>query len=777
VLNGRGAQAPRHWRAAVLSLALYSAVAAGAGAPALIPVPRDARLTGSAFALTAATPILVPERDASARRSAEYLAGLLTHLGLPALALRTERAGEPRPAPAIVFRRRPGTGLEDYAVAVDGGEALLLAHGDAGLLHAAVTLFQLAVTDGSGGASIPGIRIEDAPRYPWRGLMLDSARHYQSPEFIESLIDWMALHKLNVLHWHLTDDQGWRLEIHAYPRLTEVGAWRVEAGDAPAHDLDPETGEPRRYGGYYDHPTVRRIVRYARERHVEIVPEIDLPGHASAALAAYPELGVPPVTVAAVPNSWGVYPHVFNIDEATFRFLEQVLDEVTELFPGRYVHVGGDEVQLEEWQASARVATRLKALHLKSVADIHGYFMRRLERALVRRGRRLIGWDEILTPGLSRSATVMSWRGSAGAIEAATRGNDTVLSPDPGLYLDHRQSDAPWEGPGRVTVLSLADVYGFDPAPPALGAQASRHVLGLQANAWTEHMRTEARVAHMMFPRAAALAEVGWSAPEPRDFRDFLARLAGLWPKYAALGLPAADSVFAPRIEGRYLEGGRTVEVTLANQGRYGQLRYTVDGSEPAAASPLASEPLLLALPVRVRAATFQDRDRLSKSYARDFSAALAGRRASAELKLCGNAIALTLEDDAPIAGPRAQFTLDLMHPCWIYPQASLAGITRISAAVGQIPFNFEIGAERAKLRFPPPVTAAGELQILLDSCEGELWLRLPLAPAAVSDATTVLEAEAPARGGTHDLCLRFAQPSLEPFWALDWVDLERPAP
>ena len=289
--------------------------------------------------------------------------------------------------------------------------------------------------------SIPALQIDDAPRFRWRGLMLDSARHYQSPQFIERLIDTMALHKLNVLHWHLTDDQAWRLEIKKYPKLTEVGAWRVPAGPAAAADIDPATGRPRLYGGFYTQDQVREIVAYAAARHITIVPEIEMPGHASAAIAAYPQLGVTGKPVGRARGLGRLSEPVQRrgIDVRVPR--GRARRSASTLFPGEYIHVGGDEAVKNQWQASPRVQSRMRELGVKDEHALQSYFVQRIEKYLNAHGRRLIGWDEILEGGLAPNATVMSWRGIEGAVAAAAAGHDAVLSPAPTLYFDNRPLD------------------------------------------------------------------------------------------------------------------------------------------------------------------------------------------------------------------------------------------------------------------------------------------------------------------------------------------------
>lgn len=431
----------------------------------------------------------------------------------------------------------PACSAESYSLISNPAQIVVSATDARGLFYGAVTLWQLLSRQGQ-GLIVPAVTIEDAPRFGWRGLLLDSARHYQSPEFIRKFIDVMALHKLNVLHWHLTDDQAWRLEIKKYPRLTEVGAWRVPAGAAAAADIDPATGKPRLYGGYYSRDEVREIVTYAASRNITIVPEIDMPGHASAAIAAYPRLAASAKPSSQVPADWGVYASLFNVEESTLVFLEDVLDEVVSLFPGEYIHIGGDEAVKDEWKASPRVQARMRELGVKDEHELQSYVVRRMESFLRGKGRRLIGWDEILEGGLAPNATVMSWRGIEGALAAASAGHDAVLSPHPTLYFDHRPFDVP-RPPGRGRVITIEEVHAFDPLPAALTEAQRKHILGVQANIWTEHIRTPDRVEFMAFPRAAALAEVAWSPV--KDWPGFSARLPALLDRYKMLGVRFAE--------------------------------------------------------------------------------------------------------------------------------------------------------------------------------------------------------------------------------------------
>ena len=681
--------------------------AAAANLASVIPAPASVVARSGTFAIRGAR-IYVP-RDPQALAIAAYFAALVHTSHAITLKVSTvpRTPGLPAqvPAHAIVFRLDPraaGLSPESYEVDVSPERVLASAREPRGLFYGAVTLWQLcSMPAPHGNVALAAVHITDAPRFRWRGLMLDSARHFQSPEFIMRYIDWMALHKLNVLGWHLTDDQGWRLEIRKYPRLTGVGAWRVPAGAAARRDIDPATGRPRLYGGFYTQEEVRRIVAHAAARNITIVPEIDVPGHSTAAIVAYPSLGSSGEPPRAVPADWGTYPNVLNVEESTFAFLEDVLAEVMLLFPGEYIHVGGDEAVKDQWRASAQVQARMRELGVPNEEALQGYFTRRLGEYLQAHGRRLVGWDEILAGGVPAGATVMSWRGIQGAIDAAKSGHDAVLSPAPTLYLDNRQGGGPGEPPGRGQVVSLEDVYRFDPLPGPL-ADERQQVLGLQANLWTEHVRTEEQAAYMTWPRAAALAEVGWSPPERRSWQDFLSRLPGEFDRYRALGIHHSDDVFTP---------------------------------------------------------------------ARTLSAY--ERHMSQDLKTCSGQLLLNLEADAPLHGARAVFLIDIENPCWIFPAADLSQAAALTVAVGQVPFNFQLGRDVEAIKLHPPRTPAGELEVRLDACAGEPLVVLPLAPAAGHDAVTVLPAlTLPHLTGTHPLCLRFTQRTLDPLWAIDWVQL-----
>lgn len=440
---------------------------------------------------------------------------------------------------------------EAYRLTVASDRGVEIVGGDsAGVFWGAQTLRQLlgprafrSAPVGTGAAALPDQVVEDAPRFGWRGLMLDVSRHFLPKDDVLRHLDLLAAHKLNVFHFHLTDDQGWRIEIKRHPRLTEVGAWRSRT--KYGHRAS-ELWDEKPHGGYYTQDDIREIVAYAAERHIGVVPEIDIPGHSQAAIAAYPELGntdVIDTTTLSVWDTWGVSPNVLAPTDTTLRFYEGVFEEILELFPAAvspFVHIGGDECLKDQWKASPAAQARIKELGLADEDGLQSWFVRHFDSWLSGRGRRLIGWDEILEGGLAPGAAVSSWRGYAGGIAAAEAGHDVVMCPEQHVYLDHRQHGGPDEPMPIGYVRTLEDVYRFEPVPPALAPEAAEHILGTQANVWTEVMDDRSRVDYQVFPRLSAFAEVAWSAlpaPPERDFADFERRMEVHYQRLDALGV------------------------------------------------------------------------------------------------------------------------------------------------------------------------------------------------------------------------------------------------
>ncbi|TAM93967.1 MAG: beta-hexosaminidase, partial [Rhodanobacteraceae bacterium] len=507
------------------------------------------------------------------------------------LYLRVETMAESSRANAvIVFRLDPHADLAGdavYRIVIGGGRIEVTARATRGLFYGSVTAWQLLTPDaGKGAVRVPNGAIVDRPRYAWRGLMLDSARHFQSVADIEKLLDWMSLHKLNVLHWHLTDDQGWRLQIPKYPLLTQIGACRKAVGPDAAL-----TGSPDKpYCGFYTDAEVREIVRYASQRFIEIVPEIDIPGHAQAAIASYPWLGVTGKR-PEVSTDWGINTWLLAPNARTLQFLDAVFEEVMELFPSKYIHIGGDEAAKDQWEASPAVRAHMKKLGLANMEQLQGWFTTQVADYLAKHGRIAVGWDEILHGKVPKSAAVMSWHEPAGALQALQQGHDVVMASSPTLYLDHYQSGLHDEPPGRPDVESLQGIYDYDPAPKGATPTQVLHILGVQANLWTEYMPTFARVQHAVFPRIAALSEVAWSLASAHDWRGFLERMPAELSRYRALGIAYADSAFAPAFTLKPGEDN-TIEVALSNQADYGTIRYTSDGGAPSMESASYSKPL-----------------------------------------------------------------------------------------------------------------------------------------------------------------------------------------
>jgi hexosaminidase len=744
-----------------------SAPATSAAVTPVIPRPAKVEPGQGRFVMDPDARIAVTGGNAEATRIANDFAARLQKSRGFAPAVGNDAAA------AITFTIDPKAALaseEAYTLDITVQGVKLTARAPAGLFYGAVTLWQLATADGGQGiAAIAAQRIEDAPRFAWRGMMLDVARHFRSTDEVKALLDQMALHKLNTFHWHLTDDQGWRIEIKQYPKLTEVGGCRIPAG-AAGRDAD---GKPKPYCGFYTQDQIRDVVKYAAERYITIVPEIDLPGHAQAAIAAYPELGVtgkaPPVS-----PDWGVHTWLFNVEDGTFTFLENVLGEVITLFPGRYIHLGGDEAAKDQWQQSAAVQAKLRELGLKDEMQLQSWFMGRLGRYIEQHDRRLLGWDEILEGGPPADATVMSWRGTDGAIEAARAGHDVVLAPSPDLYLDHIQSDAADETGGRLDVFTLKDYYSYNVIPAQLNPEQARHILGAQANLWTEHQRTNQRMQHASFPRAAALAENVWTPTDRHDWNDFLRRMAPDMARYRASGFQAADSAFAVRFAAAPAADGKGT-LSLSNQSQFGQIHYTTDGSEPTAKSPAYSEPLTLALPSTIKANAFADGLALAAPRTLALDLRSLRVRDSNALQSCKKGLTLRMEDDAPAAGEgseRALLMADVFDPCWVYDSASLDGITHLEVRVGQLPHNFQLWRDAKQVVTRPAKVAGGALEVRLDSCEGAPVAALPLAPARKSDGLTTLQATLPATSGNHDLCFIFASGEYNPMWVIDEVAL-----
>jgi hexosaminidase len=506
----------------------------------IVPLPESVTLTAEVFELSTDTAICpAPGLETTARLLAERLR---TATGLPFPLATEPDSGQ------ITLTLDGALPASGYQLLVTGAGVRLSGGDGAGVFHATQTLLQLCppavfrrtVVPGVSW-ELPGVEISDQPRFGWRGMLLDISRHFFGRDSILRLLDALALHRFNVLHLHLTDDQGWRVEITRYPRLTDIGSWRARSAMQDTAELPP--GQIPQYDyaphdGYLSRDDIREIVAYAAERFITIVPEIDLPGHSQAAIAAYPQLGNidRPLDVW---TDWGVNPHVLNVEDATLDFFRQVLEEVLDLFPSTFIHIGGDEVPKDEWRRSATAQARMRDLGLRDEDQLQSWVVGQFAEFLHSRGRRLVGWDEILEGGLPAGTTVMSWRGVEGGIAAAEAGHDVIMAPESDTYLYRRQSEDLGSEPlGAEPPLPLRAVYAYEPLPESLSEAARHHVLGAQCQMWTEFVTSERQLHQLAFPRVSAFSEVVWCRTR-EPFDGFLDRLGEHLERLHALGIDA----------------------------------------------------------------------------------------------------------------------------------------------------------------------------------------------------------------------------------------------
>lgn len=518
------------------------------------------------------------------------------------------------------------------------------------------------------------------------------------------------------------------------------------------------------------------MVAYAAARHIIIVPEIDLPGHAQAAVAARPQIGVPG-DQPQVSNDWGINYYLFSTSDQSLTFLKQVLDEVMALFPGQYIHLGGDEAIKDQWQASPTIQAQMKALGITNEHALQSWFMEQLGQYLAERGRRMIGWDEILEGGVPPTATVMSWRGTRGAITAARLGHDVVLSPTSPLYFDNLQSRRDDEPAGRLDIVPLSQVYNFEVMPTVLSIEEASHVLGAQANLWSEFLLSPWYVQNAAFPRTAALAEAVWTPPSSKNWAGFLERLPEQMQRYQRQEIAASDAAFAVDFQ---LADGRNAAVrsgggavSLINQTTFGNIHYTLDGSEPSLQSPRYSSPLDLRLGTKIRAAVFSDDGlRLAAPRAFDFSSETLRTRTSNQLSACGAfGLRMPLTPNSPATEP--VYDVDLFYSCYIYPKAPLDGVTALRIDFARLARNYGLAHEKSKVKSYPARTAFGELVVYGDRCEsGAELARVPLPEPAKSDNRQSFNIPITPNSGEQDLCFIFTASTDGPLYAIDSVQL-----
>ncbi len=504
---------------------------------------------------------------------------------------------------------------EGYKLKVNSGNISIVANDGAGLFYGIQTLIQLfpdsLLSSKMEAVKIPGWIITDSPRFHYRGMHLDVGRHFFPVRFIKKYLDMMAMYKFNTFHWHLTEDQGWRIEIKKYPKLTQTGGYRDSTLVGKDSDR-PRKWDGKRYGGFYTQDQIREVVKYAADRHITIIPEIEMPGHSLAALAAYPELACTPGPFRPA-TLWGVFPDIYCPKEKTFKFLEDVLTEVMELFPGKYIHIGGDEAPKQRWKESRLCQKIMKENGLKNEEELQGYFVARIEKFLNAHGRQLIGWDEILEGGLSPGATVMSWRGIEGGIAAARAGHDAIMTPGNYCYFDHYQAGPEGEPIAIGGMTTLKEVYNYEPVPEELNNKEAKHILGAQGNVWTEYMPTPEKVEYMVLPRMAALAEVVWTNPRQKSWKSFQRRINNHFKRYKALKWNYCPGTYNIAFSQEKDADSTTWKVGLETEIYQAGIRYTTDGSRPRIKSSLYKKPLQLSSGTVLKAAVFKKDGTLGK--------------------------------------------------------------------------------------------------------------------------------------------------------------------
>lgn len=583
----------------------------------IVPDPVSYESKQGSFHLSTQTAIILTSADPEIELAANYLAARLRSASGFELPITVLKSKKQKVKPVILFQKDATDNLhpEGYVLSVEDSQITIKSSSGAGAFYAVQSLLQLFPPQVFSGAiqkeiswDIQKCDITDYPRFGYRGLHLDVGRHWFPVPFIKKYIDLLAIHKMNRFHWHLTEDQGWRIEIKKYPRLQEMAACREKT--IQGHNSDqPQSYDNTRYCHFYTQEEVKEIVEYARQRFITIVPEIEMPGHALAALTAYPELGCEGAGYQTA-TKWGVFEDVFCAgNEKVYNFIDGVMSEITGLFPGEYVHIGGDECPKTRWEECASCQKTIKNEKLHDEHELQSYFIRRAEKILAKYGKKLIGWDEILEGGLAPTATVMSWRGIEGGIAAAKAGHDAIMTPGSHCYFDFYQSDPASEPLAIGGFLTLEKVYSYEPIPAELTPEQGKHILGAQGNVWTEYITTPDKAEYMAYPRASALAEVVWSPKENRNWEDFRLRIRKHFQILDALNVNYARSFFD--VSSQFSMG--KVSLTCADPSV--QIRYTTNGSEPTLDSPIYSSPFTLDHSSTIKASAWQGGRLLGKTY------------------------------------------------------------------------------------------------------------------------------------------------------------------
>ncbi len=589
----------------------------------LIPKPNQINYHSDVFVLTNKTEIVV--EDSNLLPGIDAFNERIAHHCQSALTVSDKVSSKP----AIIIKHNGQLSEEGYQLDVGSDGVIVKAAAAKGVFYALQTFLQmcppqLLSANGDKQFSFPvkGASVEDSPQFAWRGMMLDVSRHFFTKEEVMELIDYLAFHKINVFHWHLVDDQGWRIEIKKYPKLTEVGAWRVDREHLPWNARPAmKEGEKATYGGYYTQDDIREVVAYAQKRFITVVPEIEMPGHTTSSLAAYPEYSCTGGPFNVVPGGlWPITDIYCAGKDETFTFIEDVLAEVMDLFPSKYIHIGGDEANKAEWEKCPKCQARIRKEKLADEHALQSYFIKRIEKFLMANDRTLIGWDEILEGGLAPNATVMSWRGFAGGIEAANNGHDVVMSPTSHCYLDYYQGPMDTEPVAFNGYIPLEKVYQFNPIPAELSADKAKHILGGQGNLWSEQVPDKEHMQYMTFPRMAAMAEVLWTEEKNRDWDDFTGRMRQLTNSYKMMGLNYARSMYTVQFESLFDAKNKTVALELQTEVPGVDIYYSLDGNSPDRSSMLYTKAFDIDSSVEVVAASFIGDQKVGKDARVNFS-------------------------------------------------------------------------------------------------------------------------------------------------------------
>ena len=582
----------------------------------VIPQPLTVTPGSGFFSVGQGTKIFIDAQNPELKRNASILSSHIKSLNGFSVPIKTGSKATSNSITLTLKNAPDSLGNEGYLLISNPEGVTISANTAQGIFYGMQTLYQLMPVNPAAmdktGISIPEVTIADKPRYGWRGMMLDVGRHFYPVEFVKQFIDYLAMHKMNSFHWHLTEDQGWRIEIKKYPELTKTGAFRE--GTLIGAYSNNQKFDTIRYGGFYTQKQIKEVVAYAKDRYINVVPEIEMPGHALAALTSYPELSCTggPFKVG---KTWGVYDDVYCAgNEKTFEFLENVLTEVVALFPSPIIHIGGDESPKTRWKACPKCQARIKAEGLKDEHELQSYFIKRIENFLLTKNKNIIGWDEILEGGLAPKAAVMSWRGTEGGIAAAKQHHDVVMSPNSHLYFDHYQARAAGEPLAIGGYTTLQRVYSYDPTPTELSQEEAKYIKGVQANLWTEYIPQPQKAEYMVMPRMAALAEVAWTQPDKKDWENFKWRMEDQYARYSAKGINYAKSAYDVRQKIVIESAINRATVTLSTDSHQPEIYYTLDGTEPTTASTAYKKPFDVRRTATIKAATFKNGQQVGKT-------------------------------------------------------------------------------------------------------------------------------------------------------------------